>query len=82
MSPIRPTPIRPTPIRPTPIRPYIILAGPDASVLHYFGTGVNTEWDVRCVRTGGQWVRAKHAERAAAPDRGCNTGFARPHRVQ
>jgi hypothetical protein len=37
---------------------YITLTGPDAAVLHYFGTGVNTEWDERFARTGGRWCRA------------------------
>jgi len=41
---------------------YITLAGSDVVVLHYFGTGVNTEWDERFVRTDGQWVRVKSAE--------------------
>ena len=38
---------------------YITLVRSDEAVLHYFGTGCNTEWDERFVRTNGQWVRAK-----------------------
>jgi hypothetical protein len=48
---------------------YITLVSPDVAVLHYFGTGVNTEWDERFVRTDGQWVRAETAEQIAAADR-------------
>jgi hypothetical protein len=43
---------------------YIRLAGPDAVVLHYFGTGVNTEWDDRFVRVAGQWVAETPATQA------------------
>ncbi len=43
---------------------YITLVGPDAVVLCYFGTVVNTEWDEPFVRTGGRWVPA---QRDAAP---------------
>ena len=49
---------------------YITLARPDVAVLHYFGTGCNTEWDERFVRTDGQWVRAKPFKPAGAPDPG------------
>lgn len=37
---------------------YITLTGPDAAVLHYFGSGVNTEWDERFVRVGERWCMA------------------------
>jgi hypothetical protein len=47
---------------------YITLARPDVAVLHYFGTGCNTEWDERFVRNDGQWVRAKPSEPGAATD--------------
>jgi hypothetical protein len=47
---------------------YIKLAGPDAAVLHYFGTGVNTEWDERFARRGGRWGRVEDAGSVAAPD--------------
>jgi hypothetical protein len=40
---------------------YITLTSPGAIVLHYFGTGVNTEWDEHFVRGDGQWVAAKPA---------------------
>jgi hypothetical protein len=37
---------------------YITLTAPEAAVLHYFGTGVNTEWEVRFVRESDLWCRA------------------------
>jgi hypothetical protein len=40
---------------------HITLAGPEEVVLRYFGTGVNTEWDERFVRTNGEWVMARPA---------------------
>jgi hypothetical protein len=46
---------------------YINLVGPDAAVLHYFGTGVNTEWDEPFFRVGGQWFRGKPAEPVSWP---------------
>ena len=49
---------------------YITLATPDVAVLHYFGTGCNTEWDERFVRTDGQWLRANPSEPGAAPEHG------------
>lgn len=47
---------------------YITLARSDEAILHYFGTGCNTEWDERFVRINGQWVRAKPAEPSPRPD--------------
>jgi len=49
---------------------YITLAKPDVAVLGYFGTGCNTQWDERFVRTDGQWVRAKPSEPGTALDHG------------
>jgi hypothetical protein len=49
---------------------YITLTRPDEAVLHYFGTGCNTEWDERFVRTDGQWVRANPSDPDAAPNHG------------
>ena len=49
---------------------YITLVGPDAAVLDYFGSGVNTQWDDRFIRVGGRWCLAQDAEPGAAADGG------------
>ena len=49
----------------------VILAGPDAVVLYYFGAVANTEWDERFVRLDGVWGMDKSNQPRAAPDTGC-----------